>query len=52
MFQEGAEQAFGEHSDLTFHPFPIPYDDLTLGKVQVFDAQSYTFHQTQPAPME
>ena len=38
MFQEGAKQAFGEHSDLTFYSFPILYNDLTWGKVQVFDA--------------
>ena len=52
MFQEGAKQAFGEHADLTFHSFPMLYSDLTWGKVQVFDAESYTFHQPQPTPIE
>src|SRR5882724_546819 len=38
IFLEGADQGFRQHGDPIFRAFAIPNDDLTLGKVQVFDA--------------
>ena len=45
MFLERYDQAFREHLHLIFNAFAIAHDDLTLGKVEVFDAESQTFHQ-------
>jgi hypothetical protein len=45
MCLERADQAFGQRGAPLLQAFAIAHDDLTLGNVQVFDAQSQTFHQ-------
>jgi hypothetical protein len=49
MFLEGADEAFRAHRHPVLHTLAIAHDELPLGNVQVFDAQSQTCHPSQPA---
>jgi hypothetical protein len=52
MFLEGGHQAGGQPGDPIVHPLAIPYDDLLLGEIEVFDAQPQTRHQAHPRAIE
>src|SRR5215831_2104708 len=49
-------QPFGasvrQHGDSVLCPLPVPHRDLTICEIEVFNPQSYTFHESQSRPVE
>jgi hypothetical protein len=45
MCLEPYDQAFRQQIELLFQTFAIAHDELTWGKVPIYDAESQTSHQ-------
>jgi len=46
VFPEWGDDGIGKHRHPVFHPFSISYHNQVLGKINVFDTQPQTFHQS------
>lgn len=52
MLLQGLVQDGGQNCDSVFTTLPVPNDDLTVPKVDVFDAKAKAFGQSQSSSIE
>lgn len=52
VLPDGSNQRIGEHGVAVFVAFASPHDNLVVFKVNIFDAQVHTLHETQPSAIE